>query len=183
MSMRNFANRSLTLALLVASAAAHSQNPPAILKIDTGNAVSKVSPELYGLMTEEINYSYDGGLYAELIRNRTFRADWGGVQHWYLVQEGTSHASMEADKAIGPSAALTNSIKLTVDKADASSRAGIENEGYWGILVKPNDEYKGSFYAKSDGSAAVSVQLINDDTGKIAAQAEVSGNHQRLEEI
>ncbi len=173
MSMRNFATHSLALAILVASAAAHSQNPPAVLKIDTSHAVSKVSPELYGLMTEEINYSYDGGLYAELIRNRTFRADWGGVQHWYLVQEGISHATMEADKTTGPSAALTNSIKLTVDKADASNRAGIENEGYWGILVKPNTEYKGSFYAKSDGSAAVTVQLINDDTGKVAAQAEV----------
>ena len=34
--------------------------------------VAKVSPMLYGLMTEEINYSYDGGLYAELIQNRTF---------------------------------------------------------------------------------------------------------------
>ena len=143
MSMRNFAIHSLALAILVASAAAHSQNPPAVLKIDTSNAVSKVSPELYGLMTEEINYSYDGGLYAELIRNRTFRADWGGVQHWYLVQEGISHASMEADKTTGPSAALTNSIKLTVDKADASNRAGIENEGYWGILVKPNDRVQG----------------------------------------
>ena len=37
-----------------------------------------VSPTLYGLMTEEINYSYDGGLYAELVRNRTFRSDWTG---------------------------------------------------------------------------------------------------------
>jgi len=173
MSMRNFATHSLAVALLVTSAAAYSQNPPAILKIDTSHAVSNVSPELYGLMTEEINYSYDGGLYAELIRNRTFRADWGGVQHWYLVQEGISHASMEADKTTGPSTALTNSIKLTVDKADASNRAGIENEGYWGILVKANTEYKGSFYAKSDGSAAVTVHLINDDTGKAAAQAEV----------
>src|SRR2546422_539259 len=34
---------------------------------------AKISPLLYGLMTEEINYSYDGGLYAELIQNRIFR--------------------------------------------------------------------------------------------------------------
>ena len=34
---------------------------------------------LYGLMTEEINHSYDGGLYAEMVDNRTFRAHWDGV--------------------------------------------------------------------------------------------------------
>src|SRR5271170_1375632 len=122
------------LTVLLAAAALHGQTS-AVLKIDTGKPVSKVSPELYGLMTEEINYSYDGGLYAELVRNRTFRADWSGVQHWYLVLEGNSHAVMQVDKTTGPSAALPNSLKLIVDRADASSRAGIENGGYWGILV------------------------------------------------
>jgi alpha-L-arabinofuranosidase len=163
----------LALTILLATAAAHSQSSPATLKIDTSKAVSKVSPELYGLMTEEINYSYDGGLYAELVRNRTFRADWGGVQRWYLVDQGNSRASMAADKSTGPSSALPYSVKLTVEQADASDRAGIENEGYWGIPVTPNTEYKGSFYAKSNGGGAVTVQLVNDFTGKAAAEAVV----------
>ena len=173
MFLRKFLAPSLAAATLLHSAA--FGQTAAVLKINTSKTVSKVSPELYGLMTEEINFSYDGGLYAELVRNRTFRADWGGVQHWYLVEEGNSQASMEADKTIGPSEALPYSVKLTVDKADASDRAGIENEGYWGILVTPNTEYKGSFYAKSDSGGAVAVRLINDDNGKTAAQTEVSG--------
>ena len=45
------------------------------LQIDAGKVTGKVSPTLYGLMTEEINFSYEGGLYAELIRNRTFKAE------------------------------------------------------------------------------------------------------------
>ncbi len=162
------------LSILLAAAAAHSQTSPAVLKIDTSKAVSKVSPELYGLMTEEINYSYDGGLYAELVRNRTFRGDWSGVQRWYLVEKGNSRASMQVDKTTGPSAALPGSLKLTVDQADASNPAGLTNEGYWGILVTPNTEYKGSFYAKSDSASPVTIQLINDDSGKAAAQAVVS---------
>src|ERR1041384_2023248 len=40
--------------------------------VDARHPVGKVSPKLYGLMTEEINHSYDGGLYAELIQNRAF---------------------------------------------------------------------------------------------------------------
>src|ERR1700722_9845969 len=45
----------------------------------------KISPMLYGLMTEEINHSYDGGLYGELIRNRSFKDDKTEPVHWTLV--------------------------------------------------------------------------------------------------
>ena len=45
------------------------------LQIKADQVTAKVSPMLYGLMTEEINYSYEGGLYGELIRNRAFKAD------------------------------------------------------------------------------------------------------------
>jgi alpha-N-arabinofuranosidase len=62
-----------SLCLSVAALAQDAQ-PPATLEINLQNPVAKVSPTLYGLMTEEINYSYDGGLYAELVRNRAFQA-------------------------------------------------------------------------------------------------------------
>ena len=48
---------------------------PVVLQIDAGKVTGKVSPMLYGLMTEEINYAYEGGIYGELIRNRSFKAD------------------------------------------------------------------------------------------------------------
>ena len=65
-------------AFLLTALAFCRHRPPATLNIDVNQPKSPVSPTLYGLMTEEINYSYDGGLYAELIRNRTFRSDWTG---------------------------------------------------------------------------------------------------------
>ncbi|MCX6925534.1 MAG: malectin domain-containing carbohydrate-binding protein [Verrucomicrobia bacterium] len=48
---------------------------PTVLQVDAGKVTGKVSPMLYGLMTEEINFAYEGGLYGELIRNRSFKAD------------------------------------------------------------------------------------------------------------
>src|SRR5579875_1782349 len=84
----------LSLALpLLASPVPAQQAPTAELQIHTDKPVAKVSPTLYGLMTEEINYSYDGGLYAELVRNRVFRdqtftTDKRDPAHWILVQEG-----------------------------------------------------------------------------------------------
>ncbi len=65
---------------------------PATLTIHADQPVSPVSPTLYGLMTEEINYSYDGGLYAEMVRNRTFHSDWSGILYWYLVENGNAAA-------------------------------------------------------------------------------------------
>ena len=56
------------LASLASSSALMSQAPT--LAIDVNHPTAKVSPMLYGLMTEEINFSYDGGLYAELVRDR-----------------------------------------------------------------------------------------------------------------
>ncbi len=167
----------LALMTLMPLVAARSQEPPAkspvVLKIETNKTVGKVSPTLYGLMTEEINYSYDGGLYAELIRNRTFRNSWMGAEHWQLVEKGGAKASIKEDKTTGPSDALNYSLKLSVEKADAANPAGLENEGYWGIAVRPGTEYKCYFYAKTGSPAvgAVTVQLVNDDTGKVAAEA------------
>src|SRR4051812_21610903 len=57
-------------AILALALSARAQT---VVQIDADKVISKVSPTIYGLMTEEINYSYDGGLYAELIRNRHFK--------------------------------------------------------------------------------------------------------------
>src|SRR5438270_2330881 len=104
-------NRSAIVSILVAVSAtplllAQTQ---ATLSIELKQSKAPVSPALYGLMTEEINYSYDGGLYAELIRNRTFRSDWTGVLNWYAVEERPASAKLSVDNKTGLSAALTTS--------------------------------------------------------------------------
>src|SRR6187549_4003860 len=124
---------------------------------------ANVSPMLYGLMTEEINHSYDGGLYAELIRNRIFKDNPTKAEGWSLVQDDTnsSKATMKIiaatqdnvpfdERRHAINGALQSCLRLTVEKA--GSRVGIANEGYWGIPVKPNTTYKASFYIKGTAS-------------------------------
>ena len=132
------------------------------LTLDFTKPGVSVSPMLYGLMTEEINHSYDGGLYAELIRNRIFKDNKTKPEGWSLVQQDTtSKASIKliaADPDNVPfderrnsiNGALTTCLRLTVTKD--GSKAGIANEGYWGIPVKPATTYKASFYLKGTGS-------------------------------
>lgn len=153
-----------------------AQSPTALLNIQFDKPLHEVSPTLYGLMTEEINYSYDGGLYAEMVRNRTFQDHgFGGVAHWNIEHQGNSLASMEVDRTEGPSDALQHSLLLTVKQADPANQAGVRNEGYWGMALRPNTTYKGSFYAKADSAETgpVTVALISDRSGRAVAMASV----------
>jgi alpha-N-arabinofuranosidase len=172
--------RACALALLIATATsaarAQSGSAAAQLNIDAAHIVSPVSPTLYGLMTEEINHSYDGGLYAEMIQNRAFHADWEGEPPWDLVRRGNAAASRELDTASGPSQALSYSMKLTVSYASAGNEAGLTNPGYWGYGLRPNTTYSGSLYARIDSGdiGPIAVRMISNSTGAVLAQTEVT---------
>lgn len=95
------------LFLALAASTALAQSQPVTLTIHADQPLSTVSPTLYGLMTEEINYSYDGGLYAEMVRNRGLYHDWTGVPYWYVLENGKSQAKLNFDEKTGPSKALS----------------------------------------------------------------------------
>ena len=146
------------------------------LAIQVNHPTAKVSPMLYGLMTEEINFSYDGGIYGELVRDRVVGRGFGGLSHWPMVARGNSAASVSLDETTGPSAALPRSLKVSVTAATEAAPAGVENDGYWGIPVRPHTTYTGSFYARTDSlGVPVTVSLVNDQTGVTAARATVTG--------
>lgn len=144
----------------------------ATLEIDVDKSGPTISPGFYGLMTEEINHSYDGGLYAELIQNRSFQDPAGRRPdpdalpvHWFVVGDGAA----TLDRTNPVNAALPLSLKLTL----SGGTAGIANDGYWGVPVKPNTTYKASFYAKGgDGfSGPVTASLTLDGSEQVVASA------------
>ena len=179
LKLRQGITRIASLAIVIALSGICVAQPATVtLNIQLDKPVHAVSPTLYGLMTEEINYSYDGGLYAEMVRNRTFQDHgFGGVAHWNIEHMGNSIAAMTIDRTEGPSAALEESLAIEVKQADANNRAGVRNEGYWGMALRPNTTYKGSLYAKADSADAgpMTADLINDNTGKSVATATTPG--------
>ncbi len=155
------------------SAGIFAQSP--LLSVQVDHPTAKVNPMFYGLMTEEINFSYDGGLYAELIRDRAIGPGRRPLFHWTQVARGNSIVDVALDDHTGPSSALARSIKVTVTAATDEAPAGIENDGYWGMAVRPNATYTGSFYAKADTAGVpITASLVNDETGVTAATATVS---------
>jgi alpha-N-arabinofuranosidase len=166
---------------------------PAIV-VQADHVVSKMPPTFYGLMTEEINYSYEGGLYGELVRNRSFKADaikeiikpndYDPARR-YPVKLAVTNApkfwdAINADIALDTNVVLNDvlNVSLRVDAARAStgSRAGVANGGYWGIPVRPHTKYRVSFYARAkDFAGPVTLALESSDGQTVFGKATVSG--------
>ena len=168
------------ISVFVASGLVQAQPPStgaaggvATLTIHADKPAGKVSPTLYGMMTEEINYSYEGGLYAEMVSNRNFLGTWAGIDNWVVKPVGNAEGAIDTDRAEGPSDALKNSMKVTVKQADAANPLTTLNDGWWGMAVHPNTTYTGSFYAKAGGDQSVKVSLVSDISGKTLASASV----------
>ena len=157
-----------------ASGQSSAAKKPAVLHIQVDKSLHSVSPTLYGMMTEEINYSYDGGLYPEMVSNRVMRDRNWNQQDWLVVQNADGGAKMEKDKTTGPSEALNDSIKVTITAATTEEPAGVRNMGFWGYPLRPDGTYKGSLYAKAtDGLGPLHWNLVSNKTGKSVASAEV----------
>src|ERR1700682_29525 len=107
----------LTTAMSPSVMAQMQDGATAQLTVNASQIVSPISPTLYGLMTEEINDSYEGGLYAEMIQNRPFHTNWEGEPPWDLIRRGNAVASRSLDRSSGPSHALSYSMKVSVPAA------------------------------------------------------------------
>lgn len=166
--------RTLPLILGLSVVSAMAENTTLVVEVD--QTVGKVSPLLYGLMTEEINHSYDGGLYGELVQNRAFLDNAEKPVHWSLVTGTAASATIGLDRSAPLNNVLTNSLRLDAVVASEWDHAGVANDGYWGIPVKPHTKYRASFYARAaaDFKGPIIVAIESNDGSIVYAQAKVS---------
>lgn len=128
-----------------------------------------ISPMLYGIFFEDISYAADGGLYAELIRNRDFEftADdhrgWNSQTAWTLKGEGST-LSIETADPLHP-----NNSHYAVLKTSQPG-ATLVNEGFDGIPVKAKAKYDLSLFVKGKGK--VLVRIVNN--GEVIAEKSFS---------
>ncbi|MBN9502000.1 alpha-N-arabinofuranosidase [bacterium SCN 57-13] len=133
------------------------------LSLDFSKPGVAVSPTLYGLMTEEINHSYDGGLYGEQVRNRSFKDHREQAPHWRAVGEG---ASIALEPTGGINAAMPACLKV---------KGGAANEGYWGFRIQPGTRYKLSVWAKADRAGSIEASLESADGSKVYTKTTLTG--------
>ena len=124
---------------------------PGRLSIDAAQRGATINPTQFGAFLEEINHSADGGLYAELIRNRDLKESATSPVAWSAI--GAAGAGISLDSGDPLTSANPESLKLTVPQNAGSGRVGVANSGYWGVPVKPSTSYRVSFYERSSTAA------------------------------
>ncbi len=133
-----------------------------------------INPTQLGAFLEEINHSGDGGIYAELVRNRDLKESSSTPVYWSAVQDGGAAASIALDSSDPLNGANPVSLHLSVSSLPGGGRAGIANDGYWGIPVRPATTYHLSFYARaSAGFTGPLTASLESTSGRAWAAATI----------
>ena len=121
--------------------------------VQAGKLGAPIQPTMYGLFFEDINFGADGGLYAELIKNRSFEYP-QNLMGWKTY----GGLSVRND---GPFERNPHYVRLSYS-GHGHKHTGLENEGYFGIGLKQDAEYRFSVWARvpEGGSGKIRVDLI-----------------------
>jgi alpha-L-arabinofuranosidase len=122
--------------------------------VQTSKTGAAIPSTLYGLFFEDINYGADGGLYAELIKNRSFEFP-QNLMGWTTF----GNVTLQDD---GPFERNPHYVRLG-NPGHAHKHTGIENEGFFGIGVQEGAEYRFSVWARGEGQQ-IRIELINNST-------------------
>ena len=147
-----FNSRLLTAVALSAGLALNAATNE--LVVQTNKIGAPVQPTMYGLFFEDINYAADGGLYAEMIKNRSFE-----FPENFMGWEIFGHVDLKND---GPFERNPHYVRLS-NPGHPHKWTGIENEGFFGVSFKAGEEYRFSVWARvpDGGSSKIRVELVD----------------------
>lgn len=159
--------KALSLVLLIAASHAQAQ---ITMNLDAALRGSLTSPYQYGLFFEEINHAGEGGLYAELVKNRSFE---DGTEGWQTI----NGAAMSVTDTGLLNKVQGHALTVAVKGASASAPKGIVNNGYWGMALRNDSAYTLSLWLK--GSKALNNHLVArlvNEAGTTIGEATLAGD-------
>lgn len=150
-------NRLSICGVVLAAAISASAASPVELVVQTNRPGATIQPTMYGLFFEDINYAADGGLYAELVKNRSFEFP-QNLMGW----DTFGNVELRND---GPFERNPHYVRLS-SAGHREKYSGLQNEGFFGIGVKEGEQYRFSTWARvPDGApsdtATLYVELVN----------------------
>ena len=127
-----------------------------VMNVNTKKLGAAIQPTMYGIFFEDINYAADGGLYGELVKNRSFE-----FPQRLMGWQAFGRVEVADD---GPFERCPHYVVLSApDHQDR--RTGLVNEGYFGIGIHQGEAYRFSVWAKApEGQATIRIQLINEQS-------------------
>ena len=139
--------------VLSAGMALNAQNAHQMV-VQTNKVGAEIQPTMYGLFFEDINYGADGGLYAEMIKNRSFE-----FPQSFMGWTTFGNVKLMHD---GPFERNPHYVRLG-DPGHAHKRTGIENEGFFGVSVKKDADYRFSVWARGENQK-IRIEIIDNSS-------------------
>ena len=176
------------LLLAVGMATALTASAQVTIDIDASQRGPKISPTHYGIFFEDINHAADGGLYAELIRNRSFEdgprygapADMQGWRPYGFNGSTIDARLVQPSKTVKLlNSAQQNALELTINATPANA-VRLENEGFWGINAVQGRTYRLSLWLKGNYKGTIKARLFNSKN--LYAETTVSADAIKLKE-
>lgn len=146
---------------------------PVVWTVDASGSGTEVNPAMHGIFFEDINYAGDGGLYAELVENRSFEHR-SAMHAWRVEERGGATGVRQISDAAPVHPDNPRFLRLEVTKTGGGY--GVSNSGYGGIPVTAGAEYRFSIHARTAGShsGTLRIRLEGADGAKLA-EGEISG--------
>lgn len=166
--------------IIAASSLLGAYAQPHTFDVNTKKVGVAVQPTMYGIFFEDINYAADGGLYGELVKNRSFEFP-DALMGW------KAFGKFEV-KNDGPFERCPHYVVLNYSGHNDAA-TGLQNEGYFGIGIDKDEEYRFTVWAKTvSGDANVEVSLVDESTMEehqefATAELKVSGNKWKKYEL
>ena len=128
-----------------------------VITVNARKPGAVIQPTMYGIFFEDINYAADGGLYAELVKNRSFE-----FPDRFAGWEISGKVTLKDD---GPFARNPHYVRLA-PSGHRDKHTMIENHGFFGIGVKSGEEYRFSLWARvpDGGNAKLWIDLVDNAT-------------------
>jgi alpha-N-arabinofuranosidase len=177
-SSQSIVRGALLLSGLSISSVALAQNAaPGTITVQVNKPGAGIAKTMYGLFFEDINFAADGGLYPELVKNKSFETDeklvgWKGIN-------GAAALSTYTISSQQPISA-TNNHFLRMTATTASADAGFTNEGFRGMGVKQDAEYTFSVYLRRGPGSVGGLNVTLEEpgrgnAGRTLGQAKITG--------
>ena len=159
--MKQFKKLALMAALALTTLTASAQHQ---FTINAKKMGAPVQPTMYGIFFEDINFGADGGLYAEMVENRSFEFP-QRLMGW------NTYGNVEV-KDNAPAFERNPHYVALGDSGHIEKRTGLENRGFFGMGLKQGMKYDFSVYARQngDGPARIRVELVGSDNQIINQQ-------------
>lgn len=145
-------------ALCAVTGLTNEANAQVNIQVDVAQKGIEISPTLYGIFYEDINFASDGGLYAELIRNRSLEYNDSNPEHWKAER---SEISLVSEDLLNDRQGHALMVKASIPGA------GVSNPGYWGINTVTGTQYRLTFWIK----------VLHGKPGTILARLATKSDH------